>query len=52
MSDVEFVNKIVIPELEKWANDELKRKGYVTGNMMIEKFHELSETLEPNDDEG
>lgn len=52
MTNMELLNKIVIPELEKWANNELERKGYVTGNMMNEKFRELLETLEPDDDEG
>jgi hypothetical protein len=52
MSNMEFLNKIIIPELEKWANNELEQKGYVTGNMMNEKFRELLETLEPDDDEG
>lgn len=52
MSNMEFLNKIIIPELEKWANNELEQKGYVTGNMMNERFRELLETLEPDDDEG
>jgi hypothetical protein len=52
MTNMEFLNKIVIPEFEKWVNNELKQKGYVTETMMNEKFREMLETLEPNDSES
>lgn len=52
MSNIDFLNDIIIPKLEKWVNAEVERRGYVMGEEVTKKLQELLDITDILNDEG